>query len=121
MKPLERNNLIYNIALDLQKRMTFTEIEPYLSAYKVKLPNEGYSSKKIYVQIALKEVKDDIIEAIAYDLGLITSYAKEIIDINFWKKGYYKIFISHLTEDKATSRHLNFCLFEYSISGFVTL
>lgn len=40
-------------------------------------------------------------------------------DVNMWKTGYYRMFISHKVENKVSAANLKSCLERYGISGFV--
>lgn len=43
----------------------------------------------------------------------------EIIDDSMWKYGYFRLFISHLTENKSSASNLKSCLINYGIDCFV--
>jgi len=120
MKPLERVSLVYAIAAELQKRMTYDDINVYLSAYGVKSHKDGYGSKRVYVQKVLENTPDSVIIKIGEELGVHKS--DEIIseeESRCWNFGFFKTFISHLSTDKLSATNLKICLNEYAISGFV--
>lgn len=120
MKPLEKINLINSIALELQSRMTYTEIDNYLNEYGIKKLHDNFGSKRVYVEKILEGVSTNNIIKIGNELGIYKS--KEDIldeDSRFWELGYFKIFISHLSANKISATNLKKCLKKYAISGFV--
>jgi hypothetical protein len=71
MKNLERVELISKIGRHLQSTMTTTDINTYLSAFKIKTPNLSMAdSKWIYVKEILAPVDELLIIKIAKDLGI---------------------------------------------------
>ena len=120
MKPLEKVNLIYAIAIELQRRMTYDEINAYFNEYGIKGHKDGYGSKRVYVQKVLENVTSNLIIKIGEELGVYKS--EEIIadeEARCWIFGFFKMFISHLTANKDSATNLKICLQEYGISGFV--
>ena len=41
------------------------------------------------------------------------------LDVNMWKTGYFRMFISHKVENKISASNLKTCLERYGVSGFV--
>lgn len=120
MTPLEKVNLIHSIAVELQRRMTYDEIDLYLTEYGINKLSDGYGSKKVYVQKALEGVLATKILKIAEELGLLKSESFILAEEPLcWKLGFFKMFISHLTANKSSATNLKICLEEYAISGFV--
>ena len=120
MKPLERLNLVSAIAVELQKRMTYDEINVYISAYEVKSHKEGYGSKRVYVQKVLENTPNSVIIKIAEELELYKSDKTNTEEEpRCWNIGFFKIFISHLSVNKDSATNLKICLNEYAVSGFV--
>ena len=119
MKPLEKVNLIYAIAAELQSRMTYNEIDIYLKEYGIKGLPDGYGSKRVYVQKILESAPSSLVIKIGEELGVHKS--DEVIeeDARCWNFGFFKMFISHLTTNKDSATNLKICLNEYAISGFV--
>jgi len=120
MKPLEKVNVVYAIAAELQRRMTYDEINVYLNEYGVKSHKEGYGSKGVYVQKVLENTPASIIIRIGEELGVYKS--DDIVseeESRCWNFGFFKIFISHLSKNKDSATNLKICLNDYAISGFV--
>lgn len=120
MTPLEKVNLINSIAVELQSRMTYDEIDIYLKEYEIKKLSDKYGSKRVYVQKVLEGVHTSKVLKIAEELGLYKSDESILTEEpHCWRLGYFKIFISHLTANKLSATNLKICLEEYAISGFV--
>lgn len=120
MTPLEKVNLIYSIAVELQSRMTYYEIDIYLKEYDIKKLPDKYGSKRVYVHKVLEGVPASKLLSIAKELGLYKSYESILTEESqCWKLGSFKIFISHLAVNKSSATNLKICLEEYAISGFV--
>ncbi len=124
MKKLAKIDIIELIGKELQKRMTYTEIDNYFKSYNIPTNhNPTYNSKRIYVKEILPNIDDEIILEIAKELEIqhpeIEDSAQNIMDLSFWKPGYFKLFISHLASFKQTVGHLKKELEKYGISAFV--
>lgn len=62
----DRHYLVTNIALDLQKQMTTSEINVFLGGFDVETqPLDVVSSKRLYVQDLLKHANDSVILEVA--------------------------------------------------------
>jgi len=71
MKPQERIDLIGEIACHLQAEYVTREINNLLTAYGVDGASaDSVSSKRVYVQVLLKDVPDRVVLQIARDYGL---------------------------------------------------
>lgn len=120
MTPLEKVNLIYSIAVELQSRMTYDEIDIYLKEYEIKKLSDKYGSKRVYVQKVLEGVPTSKVLKIAEELGLYKSDESILTEEpQCWRLGFFKMFISHLTANKSSATNLKICLEEYAITGFV--
>jgi hypothetical protein len=125
MKALERINLIEKIALELQSRMTFTDITAYLKVYEVPLTvsSSDYSSKRTYVKELLASVSDGILLEIADELnlkdGLMSNATNNGSEPSFWLPFHFKLFLSHLSSFRKTTSLLQNALKAYGISAFV--
>lgn len=62
------------VAVELQKRWTFVEIDHYFAACQFDHnghPHGDYGSKRVYAQAVLSSVADSRVQAIAADLGVV--------------------------------------------------
>ena len=122
MKPLEKIELVGKIAVLLQEKMNYSTIESYLTAYGIDCRDfePSTNSKRVYVEELLRYVGDDIVLKIAEELEITQdSYSLHSENINFWKQGYLKLFISHLAKHKDKAKYLQEVLAVYGISAFV--
>jgi len=125
MKKLERLEIIDKIGRELQSRMTYVDIDTYLSGYGIATEHKpSLNSKYIYVKEILGKASDEIVIDIANELKIEHPAISNIPlikdnDINFWKPGHFKLFISHLASFKATIGALKRELEKYGISSFV--
>jgi hypothetical protein len=125
MKPLQKIKLINDIGKELQKRMTFTEIDSYFQTYGIPTNHTpSFLSKYVYVKEVLPKVSDEIIIELATELEISHNFESKLPIVKdnsttFWKAGHFKLFISHLSSFKKTVSHLKISLEKYGISAFV--
>jgi len=122
MRPLERVNLIKEIAFTLQEQMTYSEIDMFLPFFGISCKNyqPSSNSKRVYVQELLADEKDDVITNIADELEIGYSHKSlKTQKTTFWQQGYFKLFISHLAKHKEKAVHIKDALKIYGISSFI--
>lgn len=125
MNALEKIKLIDDIGRELQSRMTFSEIDSYLSTYGIPTDHQpSFNSKYVYVKEILPKINDEIVIEIANELNLQHNFQSKLPNFKdntttFWKTGHFKLFISHLSTFKKTIGHLKKELEKYGISSFV--
>lgn len=125
MRPSERLKLMETIAVELQKRWTFLEIDHYFDACQVdhsSYPHGNYDSKRVYAQSVLSLVPDGRIQAIASDLEIIQDGATvgPVEPPKNWKgTKLLRLFISHISADKLIATRLKDALAKHCISAFV--
>lgn len=122
MKALERINLIEKVAGELQSRMTFADIDTYFKAYKIDLfvNKSEVGSKRVYVKELLSQVSEKTLLDIAEELEL-KPVSNVLIspEASFWAPSHFKLFLSHISSFKKTTKALQNALKPYGISGFV--
>lgn len=125
MKRIERLELVDRIGRELQSRMTYSDIDAYLSSFGISITKEtsGVNSKWVYTKELLKDVPDSTILKLADELeiehGLATSRDLDLSDSKFWLTGHFRLFLSHLASFKQTMSQLQKALRAYGISAFV--
>lgn len=125
MKALEKIKLIDDIGRELQSRMTFSEIDTYLTTYGIPTDHQpSYNSKYVYVKEILPKISDEIVIEIANELNIQHNFQTKLPNFKdntttFWKTGHFKLFVSHLSRFKKTIGHLKKELEKYGISSFV--
>jgi len=125
MKPFDRITIIDIISEDLGNRWSYTNINSYLTQYKIKLknPNE-YDSRYHYCLDVFKDVSEQIILEIASELKIEYKFQPDKIqysdgELKFWKSGHFKLFVSHISSFKENVSHLKTALEPFGISSFV--
>lgn len=125
MNHIERVKLIKNIARELQARMTYDEIDMYLSGFgiDISMGDLNINSKYVYSKRILANTEQSIIIRIASELGVEHTFIEDNPDVagetNFWRPNHFRLFLSHLASDKVKISYLQKALFEYGISSFV--
>lgn len=125
MRPSERLKLVEAIAIELQKRWTFVEIDHYLNACRVdhgSYLHGNYGSKRVYSQAVLSKAPDDRIQAIAADLGIVQDGATVGAPgppANWQGTNAFRLFISHISTQKLVAIRLKEALAYHGIAGFV--
>ena len=123
MKISEKLDLIDRIGRELQSRYTYTEIDQFLAEFAIEPPTSvSFNSKWVYSKAALSCVATEKLLLIAQELGVIVgglSPDSIVPPANWSKTKEFKLFISHISKDKAIATRLKSCLENYGICGFV--
>ncbi len=122
MNGLQKVELLENIGLELQARMSFADIDTYFRSHGIPTRSDSpHNSKRTYAKEMLAQADDELVLKIASELEI-----KGIPDVNFspkevsfWKVGNFRLFISHLAAFKVQTAHLQNALRKYAISSFV--
>lgn len=123
MKPIQKIELLEQIGAELQSRMTYADIDIYLSNYGIS-PGSGtqnsYNSKRVYAKDLLAKKNDDTLIAIAEELEIEHKLPPpKIAEPTFWKTGQFRLFLSHLSSFKKQTSNLQSVLTNYGVSSFV--
>ena len=120
MKVSERMALVDKIGRELQSRFTFSEIDEYLTASEIALPqNVTANSKWVYSVAALAPLPLSKVVEVADDLGIGAQGAVLSPPSNWSNTSLFRLFISHISKEKIKATRLKECLVPYGISGFV--
>lgn len=125
MRRIERFNLIDRIGRELQARMSYSDIDIFLMSFGVDTQKQtsGSNSKWIYVKELLAETSEAIVLQIADELDIVHGHtvtgAAIQQDSRFWTPGFFRLFVSHLSEHKLKAAGLKEALRKYAISCFV--
>jgi TIR domain len=113
--------LISAIAAELQRRYSFNDIDTYLQEWGIDTPHQFGESKANYVKITLGGVDSAVVAKIADDLEIdITGTNIPTPPPKNWADGRtFRLFISHLAQEKDKATRLRDCLAPYHIGGFV--
>ncbi len=122
MRVLEKIDLLDRIGRELQSRMSYSDIDVYLSAYGVDCKDfqPSTNSKWIYVKELLANADENLLLTIADDLELDHNFSNVAPkEATFWKPGHFKLFLSHLASFKVNTARLQQAMKKYAISSFV--
>lgn len=122
MNGLEKIKLLDDIGSELQSRMTFADIDTYFRGYGVPTQNDyPHNSKRAYAKDMLANVGEELLFKIAGELELLDTPSNSVPlkDMSFWKTGYFRLFLSHLSSFKVQTSHLQTALRKFAISSFV--
>jgi hypothetical protein len=122
LKVSEKLSLIDRIGRELQKRMSYGEIDTFLGAFGVncKNINPSVNSKWVYVKELLADADENLILTIADDLEIEHDFINAITKVSSaWSPGQFRLFLSHISSFKVQTVRLQQSLKKYSISSFV--
>lgn len=125
MRRIDRLDLVDRIGRELQSRMSYTDIDSYLTACGVDCRKEtsAINSKWIYVKELLADETDQTILKIADELeidhGFSTSQGRDLSESKIWVPDHFRLFLSHISSVKVKITALQRSLRPYGISAFV--
>lgn len=127
MKPLQRILTIKKIYNELVNRgFSWNDFYQYLKFYNSEIryyENDLWNSLEEYYSSNVSDLTDDLIVAMANEVGgeIITNdtFDQTAVNADCWRNGYFRIFISHLTENKESATYLKNHLAKYGIDCFV--
>ena len=127
MKPLQRITTIKTILVELTNRgFSWNDIYHYLIYYNTEIDHYDryqWDSLEEYFSRYVSDLDDEIIVAMANEIGgeIISNdtFNQTIVNVDCWRSGYFRVFISHLTENKESATYLKNYLAKYGIDCFV--
>ena len=125
MKVSDKLALIDRLGRALQAKFRLNEIDVFLAEYRIPKPKPEsvpYNSKWTYSKVALQGVDSGILLKIAQELGVEAPHGGIAASAppQHWKEtSQFRLFISHISENKHQATRLKECLAPYAISAFV--
>jgi hypothetical protein len=125
MRGIDRHLLLDKIGRELQRRMTYDDIDRYLKGFGVEIaPSQSsYDSKWLYAKDLLGDASSEILVRIADELdiahGFTVAGGKTSTASNLWEPNHFRLFLSHLSEIKRQVGELQRALRRHAISSFV--
>jgi len=113
--------LLENIGTELQRRYTFTDVDLFLEANGIATNDFVHgSSKRLYVKDMLKSEAEPLLMRIAGELGLV-AVGSDLTNVpaNWRDTTQFRLFISHISQDKDEATKLKAALAHHAIAGFV--
>lgn len=118
MKASERITLIKEIATILSQE-EWSLIDLTLKEFDFPTSDSYNGKEKAYVIEHIQDGENNNLIELAEHLGLRIESDSTSVKPEFWKDGYFRLFISHLATDKQNTQKLKDKLEKYGISGFV--
>ncbi len=119
-------DLLEKVGSELQRRYTFTDIDAFFSAANISTVNVdgwgGANSKRVYAKAVLARVPEADLLRVASELDILPAIHAGTIIIppkNWQDTKAFRLFISHVSKDKAIATRLKSALGGYEIAGFV--
>lgn len=123
MRVTERLELAERLGSELQSRYTFAELDRFLGAFGIDVSkHEWGNSKRIYARDILSAEPETILRAVAEELETdpATAAGRVLNPPAAWQNTTdLRLFISHISKDKAVAQRLKEALAHHSIAGFV--
>jgi len=121
VRVVEKIKLVETIAVELQSRYTFDDIDVFLGEFPVSDVDElhQYNSKRIYVKDRLRGVPNDVVRQIAQELDIDIENATDDPPKNWSETSSVKAFISHTAKDKAIAKRLRDVFKSHNVDCFV--
>lgn len=126
MKPLQRITTIKTILAELTNRgFSWSDIYHYLKYYNADIEHYDryqWDSLDEYFTRYVSDLDDDTIVAMANEIGgeiIQDTFNQTVVNADCWRSGFFRVFISHLTENKESATYLKSNLAKYGIDCFV--
>lgn len=118
MRPGERIKLIREIS-ERMNQEDFTVIDLILREFQLPTQNTWNGDKSSYVIQMVDGAANETLKELAGYFGISDVRAQPINSPDFWKDNYYRLFISHRSDDKVEVGSLQKALENCGISAFV--
>lgn len=123
MRVTERLALAERLGSELQQRYTFAGLDRFLSAIGIDVSKHAWgNSKRIYARDILSAEPEKVLRAVAEELEMdAATAAGRVMDFpGAWRETRdFRLFISHISKDRAVAQRLKEALAGHSIAGFV--
>lgn len=107
---------------EISKRLSAEEyslVDVTLNQFGLPTNNEWSGSKEAYVQLMIQRAEDAVLVELGQHVGYATEAPQEGIDPPFWRKGMFRLFVSHLASQRKSAAGLQEACAEFGISCFV--
>jgi hypothetical protein len=122
MRAVDKLDLASRIGRELQSRFTFAEIDQFLRSHRIAPGAVTVNSKWVYSREQVSQAPDEIVLKIADELEVIPSTGGKAVWLpprNWKDTKQFRLFISHISENKDRATRLRDCLVPFAVSGFV--
>lgn len=119
LSPSQRIHLMKEIATRLDSE-DWPLIDVTLKQFSLPWSNEWQGTKDAYVLQMVEEASDQALIELAQHVGFQFEEAPAPrIDPPFWRKGMFRLFVSHLATHRAFAAELQESLLDFGISSFI--
>jgi hypothetical protein len=94
-------------------------IDVTLTQFSMPVRNEWNGSKEAYVLRMVERGDDDALVELAQHVGFNLGISSPGVEPPFWRKGMFRLFVSHLAAHKSTASKLQEAALDFGISCFV--
>ena len=118
LTPSERIDTIQEIASRLSKE-DWPLIDLTLRQFSLPWTEEWQGDERAYIFNMLDDAPNETLVDLAAHLGYDNAHERPGVEPDFWKVGHFRLFASHLAEDKDYATQLQLELSRFYISTFV--
>jgi TIR domain len=118
MNTSERIKTIKGIAMLLSAE-DWPLVDLTLRQFKLRTTDSWEGNSQAYVIKMVQEASDEVLLELAAHLGIESTPRPSALAPSFWKPGHLRLFISHISDQKAEVTNLKTWLHSYNISGFI--
>jgi len=118
LTPSERINAIREIASRLS-REDWPLIDLTLRQFSLPWSETWNGDKKSYIVEMVSDGTGETLAQLASHLGYDVAYERSVVEPDFWEADHFRLFASHLVEDKDCATNLQSELYRFHISMFV--
>lgn len=118
MNTSERIKCIQEIAKRLEKE-EYPFIDLLLRQFGLPWTDNWNGTKTGYVMSMIESESDERLLALADHLQIGISSVNVNLEVDCWRPGYFRLFLSHVSTHKGFAASLQSSLWKYAISGFV--
>jgi hypothetical protein len=114
----QRIHLMREIAARLGTE-DYSLIDVTLRQFSLPVSDEWSGGKDAYVLRMIEKADDDSLVELGQHVGFHTETPSQGIDPPFWRKGMFRLFVSHLAAHKVSAAKMQEAALEFGISCFV--
>lgn len=119
LSPSQRVSLIKEIGQRLKKE-GWDLIDITLKQFSLPISNQFSGSSEAYILRMIEDAPDEPLIDLAQYLGFdLEIPARSALEPSFWRKGMFRLFVSHLSSHKVWAADLQERLIQFGISAFV--
>lgn len=118
LTPSERINAIQEIASRLSKE-EWSLIDLTLKQFSLPWSNEWSGDESSYIIEMVSDADNETLSQLSAHLGYDIAYERSVVEPDFWEAGHFRLFASHLADEKVYATNLQSELKLFHISTFV--